>query len=149
MALTVELKGIPELEKKLGKITAKATLQGLIVAAANELVDVTAPYPPAPAYGGSRWYERGKGGFWKRKDGSIGGPSPVSENLLNQWTVKPQSGNALIKNDASYAGFVHDKDKQVGFHAARGWRTVQGEFEKHSDDLTKHMAEAIEDIWRE
>jgi len=147
MSVTVKVEGIEELEKKMGKLKAHSFIRGLMVAAANDLVTFTAPYPSAPPYGGKAWYERGFGSRWRVKDGSIHGRR-TSENINQSWSVKAHgSRDAIIKNEASYSGYVHDKDKQVGFHAARGWRTLQDMWEKHTGEIVRKVADAIHDVW--
>jgi hypothetical protein len=148
MSLTVKINGMAELERKLGKLPAKKWARGALVASANDLVTWTAPYPPAPAYGvGRSWYERGYGSRWQRRDGSIGGRK-TSEDANSAWKVEPKGDLAvLIRNNASYSGYLHDKDAQVGFHKARGWLTVQDMFEKHAKDIAKKIQDAIKDIW--
>ena len=148
-AVHIEFRGLDELERKLGKIKSHSFLQGLLVAAANQLVTWTAPYPPAPPYGvTNRWWERGRGGFWRTKDGIIHGPKPLSEDLNKRWGVQTHGElSVIVRNDASYAGWVHDKDRQAGFHAARGWRTIQDEWEKGKSELEKSMADEVERVW--
>lgn len=91
------------------------------------------PYPPAseanrPNARG-RWYERGYGPRWTRKDGGTGG-AKTSQMLGRSWQVAPTATGAHLWSRATYAGAVHRDPRsalrptQVGFHGRRGWRTT-------------------------
>jgi hypothetical protein len=150
MSITVKIEGMDELEAKLGKITAHKFIQSqLMDPGAKELIDHTAAYPPAPKYGGRSWYERGKGGFYRRKDGSVMGPNPPSQHMNKSWKYVPHGDtDVMITNSATYSGYVHDKEHQVGFHAARGWLTIQDMWQKYGPDIVRKIGDAIRDIWR-
>jgi hypothetical protein len=71
----------------------------------------------------ARWYQRGFGPRWARKDGSTGGRD-TSERMQQQWAVEQRSPlETLVGNRASYAPYVQG-DEQTGFHAAHGWKKL-------------------------
>ena len=82
-----------------------------------------AVYPPKrpPATRG-RWYQRGYGPRWRRKDGSIGGRK-TSEQLGQRWTTRQKGTGAVVGNAASYSPFVQNEEKQAAVHRAAGWMT--------------------------
>ena len=95
--------------------------------------DVLTPYPPAseanrPNARG-RWYERGYGPRWIRRDGSIGGRK-TSELLGRSWSTQPTTGGARLVSRASYSGAVHRdprssrRPRQAAYHGRRGWVTT-------------------------
>jgi len=122
---TVRLVGLEELQRKLGR-DFKPAMRGASKAIAAEIQGEIAPYPPAtsanrPAGPGSRWYERGFGPRWTRKDGSTGGRK-TSETLGRRWGIKSHGSiGAVLGNIASYAPYVHDHEKRAKFHERRGW----------------------------
>jgi hypothetical protein len=117
----IEVEGIEALARAL------ATDLGPTLVA-HEIQDRMADYPPESAANDSgqrRWYERGRGGFYRRKDGSVQ-QSSSSETLGRRWQARPNSGGATLRNLASYSAYVHDHKRQTGFHAERGWKTDKG-----------------------
>ena len=69
-----------------------------------------------------RWYERGYGPRWSRKDGSIGGRK-TSEMLNRSWGIARKSWGAIVGSRASYSPVVHSHKEQARSHRARGWVT--------------------------
>jgi len=105
----------------------QAAAVGYLEAFRNELT----PYPPAseanrPNARG-RWYERGYGPKWTRKDGSVGGRK-TSQLLGRSWSVAPTGAGAHLWSRASYSAVVHrdpasgERPRQASFHGRRGWR---------------------------
>lgn len=93
-----------------------------------EIVDRISIYPletaannPSNATG--RWYDRGTGGFYRRKRDGRAIQTSSSETLGRRWAVEKRNRGAQILNLASYASIVHRHDQQAGFHSERGWRT--------------------------
>ena len=126
---------IEGLDRAMRKLTAlenreyvKGTMQACVLLAKNHI----AVYPPATEANSpsrKRWYERGFGTRYRRKDGTIGGRR-TSETLGRKWATEVTDKGLVgkIGNNASYARFVHDADKQARFHAARRWRTDKDTF---------------------
>jgi hypothetical protein len=132
----IRIEGLDSLQRKLGRdITPE--LRGFTKAVAEEVKGIIAPYPPAseanfPVYhfgphrkpsNYGRWYTRGYGPQWSRKDGSVGG-TKSSEMMNRQWGIRAlgQSGQ-VVGNRASYANWVHAAADQTAFHKKRGWVT--------------------------
>ena len=131
--VSIEIEGLDELRRKLGQ-NIEPALQGAMMAAAAELQNLIAPYPPESVAnrpnirsgqtGSPRWYERGYGTRWLRLvKGGYGG-NPTSEMLNRQWSIaKLGRTGAQLRNRASYAKYVHGEKDQPAFHAGRGWKT--------------------------
>lgn len=98
------------------------TQTAALVAIAEEGRDFISPYPPAPPRKKNRWYERGYGPRWQRRDGTIGGRK-TSETLGRKWRIIKGRGRVVLENRASYAGWVHRKEKQARIHTETGWKT--------------------------
>lgn len=143
--IKVKITGLDELQRKLGA-DFRPAMRGATRAIAAEVQGVIAPYPKeseankARAFGSAfsistrkaanRWYERGYGPRWARKDGGVGG-TKSSETLGRRWGIK-RSGRigAVLGNIASYAPFVHSDEKQAKFHGRRGWVTDKDAIKK-------------------
>lgn len=142
--ITVDV-DLREVLRRINSPKVLAAAKAGLKAGAAHIEGKIKPYPAAseansPA--NDRWYERGFGSRWKRKDGSIGGRKS-SETLGRRWTIKAKNNGltVMIGNNASYAPFVHDKDKQAAFHQRRGWKTAQDVVKDEADEV-KHFVEA-------
>ena len=123
--LTVEVEIPPALLKALGVDLQKQVIQPATYAWAQQVKRVLVKYPPEnignrPNLG--RWYERGYGPRWKRRDGTIGGRK-TSERLKRSWTVEREVNGAIVGSIASYSRWVHSKEFQTRVHARHGWKT--------------------------
>lgn len=150
--LTIEIQGLDEALQKLETIGRADYLPAVMQAAASDLMGWLAVYPPASSANDSsedRWYERGFGPRWRRKDGSIGGRQ-TSETLGRRWTtqVAPDGLWARVGNNASYARFVQGIE-QAWFHAKRGWRTTVQAVQERGPEIVAKVQAAIEAIWRQ
>jgi hypothetical protein len=125
MPYTIRIEGLDRALALLNPQIEPA-LQAATKAIALEVQNVIAPYPPATAAndsGQARWYERGFGSRWRRKDGSIGG-SKTSEMLNRSWAIRAVGRwGASVGSRASYAPFVHSKDRQARALQRIGWKT--------------------------
>ncbi len=151
-ALVLEIRGIDELERKLGKVEAALRLGPILRAAALSIKNEVARYPRhtianSPANPTGRWYERGFGPRWMRRDGSVGG-SRTSETLGRRWTTRASPREARIGNNASYAPFVQGRDQQAAFHARRGWKTLEDVGEKEAQRVIRQIEAAIRGAMR-
>lgn len=101
-----------------------SVLKPVAIGTAKALEDIISPYPDQlTPIDPDRYYERGYGPRWIRKDGSTGGKK-TSERLNTRWAVRPYGAlGAALLNLASYAPFVHALDEQAGIHADAGWVT--------------------------
>ena len=154
MTIHVRLDGWDQVKRKLGEVGALQFLRGIMAAAAADVKSWVAVYPPSsiansPGNPTGRWYERGYGPRWRRRDGTAGGMR-TSQGLGRMWTtqVDPDGKRAVIGNRVAYGPFVQDETKQAWFHKARGWRTVQGAAKEKAPDIIRKIKEAIERIWR-
>jgi len=157
MTVTLEVHGIEKVERALGKLAAGRWMRGLLTAAVGHMKSAVAGYPhataantPRPFAPGAdnRWYERGYGQRWARKDGSVGGKR-TSEVLGRSWTTQVANDGSWGKvgTKASYSPYVQDADRQAGFHKARGWTTIQEVADKEGDKIVKAMEREIDKIW--
>jgi hypothetical protein len=142
--IKIDVSEIVDLARKLG--LEKAVSAG-VQAAALHVKSVIAIYPPATGSNVAgpypkRWYVRGKGSFWSL----VGGGAhfrATSETLGRRWTIaKSKNGmGASVGNNASYARFVQDREKQAWFHTVHKWKTAQDVVESE----TPRVREIIED----
>jgi hypothetical protein len=123
MPLTVRIHVPPDLKRALDgdmrKVVRRASLE-----LGNELKRDMSEYPPASEANqpNHRWYQRGYGPRWTRKDGSIGG-RPTSEQLGQSWAVAKKRWGTIVGSRASYSPVVQHHKEQARFHKARGWVT--------------------------
>uniref|UniRef100_A0A6M3KQL4 Tail protein n=1 Tax=viral metagenome TaxID=1070528 RepID=A0A6M3KQL4_9ZZZZ len=150
MSIQIDLRGLEPLLKKLDSIKGNDALKGVMTAAASDLKSWVAVYPAAgegnsPSNAGGRWYERGYGPRWKRKDGSVGGKR-TSQTLGRRWTIEvmDQGMAARIGNNATYGPFVQDAERQNRAHKAHGWRTVQDAIKVKGPEIIEKMRAAID-----
>jgi hypothetical protein len=113
---------------------------------------VLAKYPPstdanAPGPYPKHWYERGKGPRWALAGGGINGRDS-SETLGRKWNVRQenQGTRTIVGNNANYGPFVQSKEKQTGFHAERGWLTVEEVSQKEGPAVLKFFIEQVKKI---
>ena len=137
MPVTVKITVPPDLQRALGADMRKAVKRASLDLA-NELERTMSDYPPPseankPRGWGSaigiasrkaqnRWYERGYGPRWVRKDGSWGGRK-TSAQLEHSWNVASKGWGAIVGSDAPYSPAVQHYKEQAWFHKARGWVT--------------------------
>lgn len=130
MSVTIEIDGLERLQGKLKHAASGQYLRAVLTAAALDIKGYMAWYPRSSIANDPtqrRWYERGYGPRWRRRDGSINGYK-TSEMLDRKWAAaKPRISNrgleARIGVKVSYAPYVQSNERQTWFHAARNWRT--------------------------
>jgi hypothetical protein len=124
MTTGIEVTGLDEVVKRLGK-DLRPVLKKVAFAIGKQVegkINITAyPTQPAPV-NPDRWYQRGYGSKWRRKDGSVGGRA-TSEQLGQRWATRAKGWGAVVGNPASYAPFVQSQEKQAAIHKATGWVT--------------------------
>ena len=116
-------------------VSDPAMRQRILDKAGKALAALVSAYPPEGPWnkypgtrGNGRWYERGYGSRWKRKDGSIGG-SPTSQKLNKSWGVeKRDEFTASVFTNVTYAPFLFDPDRRVSWANGHGWKDLD-EFE--------------------
>ena len=115
---------IPEsMEQGLEEFTEEVIAELIVYPPLSE-----ANNPPPP------FYERGVGYY-----GRSGKLTKPSQQLDERWNFETRYGKdhkeVIIRNMATYSGYVQDEDYQTPFHAARGWKTAQTVVrEKTGDD---------------
>lgn len=123
MADEITITGMKELARKLSA-DIQGGIQPALLAIAAALQNTIAPYPPAPSYQNrKRWYERGYGPRWRRRDGSKGGRK-TSQFLNRSWYSEPRGeAKVVLGNRATYAPWVHGT-KQSSVNREYGWVNV-------------------------
>jgi len=147
----VEIRGLDELSRKLDSFKELKQLIPALEASAEHIEGVVKEYAPdseanMPAGPGSRWYQRGYGPRWMRKDGSWGGRK-TSEVLRAQWSVRSKNRGLtwVIGNRVSYGKYVHG-DEQAWFHKQRGWKTIYDVVKEESDTILKFVKDRVDKI---
>ena len=141
--VSIQIKGIDELIRKLGKVEGTKHLRQPMQRAVYRLQARMAQYPAQRP--GSR-YVRGQG--MANAQGVV--THRTSENLGKKWTSKVEQGNAIIRgkvgNNASYAPLVQSYRFQARIH--RGlWQTdryvVDTEYRTIVRDFESAISEAL------
>ena len=145
MSITVQLSGLDEILRNIDSVAKLEGLQAAMLASGAHVKAKVDKYPRATEANSpdqKRWYERGYGPRWRRKDGSMGGRK-TSEMLNRSWSIALRdSGNTLVVGShASYSPYVHDRDKQAEFHKRRGWITIQAVGEQEAPVIIKFVAD--------
>lgn len=146
-SITVQLSGLDEILRNVDSIQKLEGLQAAMLAGATHMKSRVDRYPPASEANNpsnQRWYERGYGPHWRRRDGSMGGRK-TSEMLNREWTVATRGpSEVVLGTNVSYSPYVMDADHQAWFHKARGWKTIQ----QVAKDETPTVIKFISDYMR-
>lgn len=150
---------IPGMKQLLSKIDNLAGLKGAkrgLKAGAVHVKGFMSKYAPATVANSSsnpsgRWYQRGYGPRWRRKDGSLGGRK-TSETLGRKWTSEERNGGLtqVIGNNVSYGPWVQSSEQvggkgpQARFHQAHGWKTDEQVIDEEGDRVLEFVAHEIE-----
>ena len=123
---SIKVEGLDRLQRHLNR-NLKPAFRRASLAIAEVIRDEIAKYPPAtiansPSNPRGRWYQRGYGPRWARRDGSVGGRK-TSEQLGQSWTTRQKDMGAIVGTKVSYAPFVQAANQQASFHQGRGWVT--------------------------
>ncbi len=149
---SVKVEGLEKIQRMLNSADAKASLiVGLEFGMKQLRQEMRYPptseanYPQTTATPGSRggatttrWYQRGFGTKYMRKDGSIGGRR-TSEPLKDKWGQKLFRGShikGVVFNKAAYSPYTHG-NRQPAFHGRRGWKKIAVEGKKLAPKITK------------
>jgi len=149
MPNSITIKGLDKLTRKLKSFEDMKKVIPALEAGANHIEGVVKEYPDsteANTPGQARWYERGYGPRWLRKDGSWGG-SKTSEVLGKQWAVKSKNKGLtwIIGNPVSYGKYVHGEE-QASFHGPRGWKKIEDVAKEESDTILKFVKDRVDKI---
>jgi len=143
----VTVTGLDELIKRLDNAGKPEVIRAALKGAAAHVKTIVSVYPPsseANVPGQRRWYERGYGSKWTRRDGTVNGRQS-SESLGRKWTVKAQGNySATIGNNVSYAPYVHDPEEQTSFHASRGWKTTKQVADEEIGRVTEFIVRELD-----
>lgn len=154
----IRIEGLDRIQDKLKQLEPRRFMTAVMAVCLADIKDDIAAYPPASeanrprsftSGGVNRWYERGYGSRWARKDGSVGG-SPTSEELGRSWTtrVEQHGMRGVVGNKVSYGPFVQDEREQAPFHKDRGWTTIQEVAKRQAPKAIKRIQAAIRKILR-
>lgn len=134
----IRIEGLDPLMERINSLISLKHLVAAMRAGALHVKGKIAIYPPSTQANSptqDRWYQRGYGPRWKRKNGSIGG-SKTSETLGRRWTTEQRDGGLtqIVGNNVSYGVYVQGEE-QAGFHAERGWLTTDDVLDREMDTV--------------
>ena len=141
---------ISRISRKLDDIANRRYMEGQMESALLDIKGWVNVYPlksEANSEENKRWYERGYGPKWRRKDGSIGGRN-TSQVLRTSWAhqVMNNGMNGKVGTRVTYAPYVQKRDKQAWFHRNRGWRTAEGAIETRGPRVMRRLTLAVHTI---
>jgi hypothetical protein len=148
----VKVQGLNKVQRMLNKADAnKALIVGILWGMTKLIQEMEYPpvseanYPNAKG----RWYQRGYGTKYIRKDGSIGGRE-TSHPLKDGWKEKLFRGNnpkGVVSNTAPYSPYVQGDPRrnpgQAKIHQKRGWKSLPVEGKKLAPKITKQIIQAF------
>jgi len=126
MRVTITIKGLDSLTKKLDRLDKGDYLRPVATAGANLLRNEMRRYPPAPPQS------------TYRRTGTLG----------KSWTQTIMRGGrgggfvAQIGTRLNYAPYVQDRDRQAAVHRGR-WQTVQSVAEAKREEVVRFVVQAI------
>ena len=143
------IKGMNKLLRKLDTVAKLKGAKRGLKSGAKHIEGTIKEYAPkseanvAKSHG--RWYERGWGSRYKRLDGAVTGKK-TSETLGRKWTTASRAGGLqqMIGNNASYAEFVHDEEKQAKIHGDRGWKTDEQVLREEGDQVLEFIQHEVD-----
>jgi len=139
--------GSDELVRKLRRISNLDFLRPHIQSGVTHIANKMKIYPDAGSGNDpsrTRWYQRGYGQKWRRKDGSVGGYQS-SEDLQQRWLGKVLSNTrGEIGNDASYAPYVQGGEEQSSVMREIGWKTTDQVVEEESEFVLREIQKAVD-----
>ena len=146
--ITTEIQGLDKLITRLSRVASAQYMTGTMQAATDIIrheIMISPPETAANQPGARRWYERGFGPRWMRRDGSIGG-TRTSETLTRKWTTRVEDGGltGIVGNNASYAQVVQSARQQSRVMADIGWKTDEEVARKQQPAIVRLFKTAIE-----
>jgi len=111
--LTIQLRGLPEIRKKLGAVQGRKFTRGLMMGAGEHLKSKFARYPArksvtrTQAYGQPFSTDRQRRWFFASlRDGSLQVPHRRTREFGNKWYVKEKGAGAVVGNPMPYGDYV-------------------------------------------
>lgn len=90
--------------------------------------------------------------FWALREGKIDvpyrrGASPGSQSLGRKWTIASSNGGLMVTigNNVSYGPLVQG-EKQTGYHATTGWRTVEQVMDAERETVVEYVSTELQRI---
>jgi hypothetical protein len=141
-----------------------ASRRRVLIRGSLELKDRYIVYPkegPWNRYPGAKprtdgkaiWYQRKFGPRYMRKDGTTGGRN-TSQNLQVSWNyeIGADDYSSSVFTPVTYAPYLFDPEKRVGWAAAHGWQDVNEIAENYAprfvqiveDEIDNQIAKPIE-----
>jgi hypothetical protein len=147
---TVVIKGLDEVTRKIDNLEDLKKLKPALEGAAEHVEGVVKEYPPKSEANDPRrrrWYQRGYGSKYRRKDGSVKGYK-TSKILAKQWSTKRKRRGftQIIGNPVSYGPYVQSRAKQAKFHEARGWKTIEDVAEQEVETVVAYLKSKVDRI---
>ena len=153
LVIEPSLKEIMARVKKV--IDDPASRRRVLLRAVLELKDLAAAYPVAGRWnsapgtkGDNRWYQRGFGSRWLRKDGTFGG-SNTSQRLQQSWNTEVQRQDEFTASaftDVTYAPYLLDEEKpRVNWAQSHGWQSLDEIQEDYSPRFERAVLDEVDD----
>lgn len=146
MTSGMHIKGLEELDKKLGRLGALQWTKTTLALAGASIVKKVSKYPekteanaPKPT---GRWYQRGFG-----RKSATGWTDATSEQLGQKWYQVTGPRRVTLGNIVSYAKYVHG-EAQARFHGARGWLKLKETGEEMLPRITKRFQKEVDRVLR-
>ena len=153
LVIEPSLKEIMARVKKV--IDDPAARRRVLLRAVLELKDLAAAYPVAGRWnsapgtkGDNRWYQRGFGSRWLRKDGTFGG-SNTSQRLQQSWNTEVQRQDEFTASaftDVTYAPYLLDEKKpRVNWAQSHGWQSLDEIQEDYAPRFERAVLDEVDD----
>ena len=153
LVIEPSLKEIMARVKKV--IDDPAARRRVLLRAVLELKDLAAAYPVAGRWnsapgtkGDNRWYQRGFGSRWLRKDGTFGG-SNTSQRLQQSWNTEVQRQDEFTASaftDVTYAPYLLDEEKpRVNWAQSHGWQSLDEIQEDYAPRFERAVLDEVDD----
>jgi len=153
LVIEPSLKEIMARVKKV--IDDPASRRRVLLRAVLELKDLAAAYPVAGRWnsapgtkGDNRWYQRGFGSRWLRKDGTFGG-SNTSQRLQQSWNTEVQRQDEFTASaftDVTYAPYLLDEEKpRVNWAQSHGWQSLDEIQEDYAPRFERAVLDEVDD----
>jgi hypothetical protein len=157
--IVIEIEGLAELEKKLGRIGAIRELRPAMAEANEKILGDTDRYPPKRPGRKMKWKSRKQQIFviMSIREGSIHVPYDRKHTggLAGSWVSKVSViGQTLTgtvgsnENKAPYARYVVGPNSQAEFHKEGGWWTTATLLKRRKGDIEDIFASRIREVLR-